>query len=85
MKVLSLLVWVTQFGFSILFPLCFFLMTAVWLQHRYGFGMWIIVVAGILGLLVTISTVRSCIRSLRRAADEACEQKENPPAFNDHD
>ena len=85
MKVLSLLVWVTQFGFSILFPLCFFLMLAVWLQHRFGFGMWIIVVCGILGLLVTISTVRSCIRSLRKAADEACGHKDTPPAFNDHD
>lgn len=85
MKVLSLLVWVTQLGFSILFPLCFFLLLANWLQNRFGFGMWIVVVLGILGVLVTISTVRSCIRSLRRAAEEVCEKKEKPPAFNDHD
>ena len=84
MKILSLLVWVTQLGFSILFPLCFFLLLAAWLQNRFGLGLWIVIVCGILGILVTISTVRSCIRSLRKAAEEACEQKEKPPAFNDH-
>ena len=33
MKFLNLLMWVTQFGLSILFPLCFFLLLAVWLQN----------------------------------------------------
>ncbi len=84
MKVLSLLVWVTQLGFSILFPLCFFLLLAVWLQNRYGFGLWIMVLCAAIGILVTISTVRTCIRSLRKAAEEASDHKENPPAFNDH-
>lgn len=84
MKILNLLLWVTQFGFSILFPLCFFLMLAVWLQTKFGLGMWIIVVFGILGLLTTVSTVKSCLRSLLKAADEASDQKDPPIAFNDH-
>lgn len=83
---LSLLLWVVQFGFSILFPLCFFLLLASWLQQRFGLGMWIIAVLGILGLLTSISTTRSCIRSLRKAAAEAAGDKKEPPvAFNDHD
>ena len=84
MKILNLLLWVTQFGFSILFPLCFFLMLAVWLQTKFGLGMWIIVLFGILGLLTTVSTVKSCLRSLLKAADEASDQKDPPIAFNDH-
>ena len=84
MKILNLLMWVTQFGLSCLFPLCFFLILAVWLQNKYGFGMWIIAICGILGLLVTISTVKANIRSLRKAAEEAAGEKTPPVAFNDH-
>ena len=82
---LSLILWVTQFGLSLLFPICFFLMIAVWLQQRFGWGMWIMVVLGILGLLISISTAKSCIRSLRKAAEEASGNKKAPVAFNDHD
>ena len=84
MKFLNLLMWVTQFGLSILFPLCFFLLLAVWLQNKYGLGMWIIVVCGILGTLITISTVRANLRSLRKAAEEAAPQDKPPMAFNAH-
>lgn len=82
---LSLILWVTQFGLSLLFPLCFFLLVAVWLQQRFGLGMWILLVMGILGLLTSISTAKSCIRSLRKAAEEASGNKKAPVAFNDHD
>ena len=58
MKLLNLLMWVTQFGLSALFPLCFFLFVAVWLQNKFGLGMWIVAVFGILGFLVSISTVK---------------------------
>lgn len=85
MKTLSLLLWVTQFGFSVLFPVCFFLLLGTWLQNRYQLGMWIIVVCGVLGLLTTISTARSCIRSLRRAAEEAGGQEEPSVSFNEHE
>lgn len=85
MKMLSLLLWVTQFGLSLLFPLCFFLLSGAWLQRHYGLGMWVIAVGGILGLLTSISTARSCIRSLRRDAEEASGQKEPPVSFNRHE
>ena len=85
MKILNLLLWVTQFGFSILFPLCFFLLIAVWLQAKFGLGMWIIAVFGILGLLTTVSTVKSCLKSILKAAEEAADRKEPPAvAFNEH-
>ena len=84
MKILSLLLWVGQFGFSILFPLCFFLILASWLQTKFGLGMWIFAVCGIIGLLTSISTVRSCLHSLRKAAEEVSPSKETPLALNDH-
>jgi hypothetical protein len=84
MKYLSLLMWVTQFGFSVLFPTCVFLMTAVWLREKFGLGIWIVAVLGILGLMTSFSTARACIRSLLKEMDRISDRKDPPPAFNDH-
>lgn len=84
MKILNLLMWVGQFGFSIIFPTLFFLLAAVWLQNQFGLGMWIIVVFGILGVLITISTVKSCLQALLKAAKEASGTDDPPVSFNDH-
>lgn len=84
MKILNLLMWVGQFGFSIIFPTLFFLILAVWLQNKFALGMWIVAVLGILGVMTSISTTKSCLRSLRKAAEEASGSKEPPIAFNDH-
>ena len=85
MKTLSLLLWVTQFGLSVLFPLCFFLLLAAWLQKRYQLGMWIVIVLGILGLLTSVSTAKSCIRSLLKDTEAASDSPKPPLAFNDHE
>ena len=84
MKFIALLVWVGQFGFSVIFPTVFFLLVAVWLRGKFGFGMWIVAVFGVLGILTSISTTRSCLRSLRKAAEDAGSKKEHPISFNDH-
>lgn len=84
MRFLSLLMWVGQFGFSVIFPTLFFLLLAVWLQNTFGLGAWILVVLGILGILTSISTTRSCLRSLRKAAEDASSPETPPIAFNDH-
>ena len=84
MKFLSLLLWVTQFGFSAVFPLCFFLIGANWLQNTYALGDWVMAVAAILGILTTVSTVRSCIRAMVKEAEKNGTDRK-PTAFNDHD
>jgi len=66
MKYLSLLTWVVQFGFSCLFPTCVFLMLGVYLQGRFNLGVWIVIVLGIIGFLTSISTARSCLRSMQK-------------------
>ena len=85
MRFWSLLVWVTQFGFSVAFPLCFFLVLASWLRSTYDLGSWIVVLFGVFGLLTTVGTVRSCILALRKEADKAASQKKSPEAYNKHD
>lgn len=84
MKYIALLMWVGQFGLSAIFPTVFFLLLAVWLQGKFGFGAWIVVLLGVIGILTSISTARSCLRSLRKAAEEAGSQKKPPVSFNDH-
>ena len=84
MKILNLLMWVGQFGLSIIFPMLFFLCLGVWIQNRFGLGIWILIIFGILGLLTTISTVKSCLHSLCKAAEEASGSKKPPVGFNDH-
>ena len=66
MRFLSMILWVTQFGLSVLFPTCFFLFLAYWLVTALGTGMWVMAVLGMTGLLTSFSTARSCIRSMLR-------------------
>ena len=84
MKFISLILWVTQFGFSACFPLCAFLLLASWMRKTWALGPWITVACGILGLLTSISTVRGCIRALRKEAEKAGAESKPPVAFNDH-
>ncbi len=84
MKLLNLLMWVGQFGFSCIFPTLFFLILAVWLQGKFQIGGWIVVLFGILGILTSIQTARACLHSLLKAAQECSDPKEPPISFNDH-
>jgi len=84
MKILSLLMWVGQFGFSLLFPTVFFLLVGVWLQNKFSLGIWILILFGILGLCTSVSTAKACLHSLCKAAEEASGSKSKPVSFNDH-
>ena len=84
MKFLSLIMWVGQFGFSVLFPTCFFLMVAVWLQQKLSLGIWIVAGLGGIGLLTSFSTAKSCLQSILKEMERGSDKKDPPPAFNDH-
>lgn len=84
MKILSLILWVGQFGFSVIFPTLVFLLLGNWLQNRFQLGAWVMVVCAILGILTSVRTTQSCIRALRKAAEEAGSNREPPTAFSDH-
>lgn len=85
MRLLSLLVWVTQFGISSLLPLCLSLILGNWLQTAYGLGLWITALCGVFGLGVSIRTACACLRLLRRDIETAGSGEENTVAFNDHE
>lgn len=84
MKLLSLLMWVSQFGISIIFPTLLFLWLGAWLQNKFSLGIWVLILFGILGVLTSVSTVRSCLRSMLKAADELSSREKPPVSFNDH-
>lgn len=84
MKILQLLLWVGQFGLSCIFPALLFLLLGVWLQQKFHMGVWIVILLGILGIITSVQTTRSCLQSLRRAAEEASDKKERPISFNQH-
>ena len=69
MKYLSLLMWVGQFGFSCLFPTCVCLMLGIYLQGRFDLGVWVVIVLGIIGILTSLSTARSCLKTMRKEID----------------
>ena len=84
MKFWSLLIWVTQFGFSVVFPPCFFLVLANWLQNRYDLGIWVLILGGFIGVMTSIRSVKACIHTMRRDAERAGNEDTPPTAFNDH-
>lgn len=84
MKILNLLMWVTQFGVSVIFPTLAMLWLGVWLQGKFGLGLWVVLLCGLLGLLTSVSTTRSCLRAMRKAAEELSDRDPPPVAFNDH-
>ena len=85
-KFLSLILWVTQFGLSVLFPFCAMLFLALWLQQKFDLSLLVLLPFGVLGLLISVSTAKSCLRSLRRDAEEAAGEKKKvkPLSFNEH-
>lgn len=62
MKELGLLTWLTQLGLSVAVPLGGFVLLAVWLRDRFGWGNWAIIVGILLGLYCAIDGL---IRNLK--------------------
>ncbi len=84
MKILSLILWVGQFGFSVIFPTLVFLLLGNWLQTKFQLGLWALIVCALVGILTSVSTARSCLKALRKAAEEAGSNRKPSTAFSDH-
>lgn len=85
MKNLSLLVWLTQLGLSVAVPLAGFTLLGVWLNHRFGWGTWVIIAGAVLGILFAIDGFRTSLKAMERLASSG--KKKDPPgiSFNDHE
>ena len=84
MKFLSLIMWVSQFGLSLVFPTLALLGLGFWLSSRFGIGAWIVILCGVIGFLTSVSTAKSCWRAMQKEAFGDKSKDEPPVAFNDH-
>lgn len=85
MKDLSLLVWLTQLGLSVAFPLAGFILLALWLQERFGWGAWTLWAGIILGGICAIDGFRNSLKAMTQLSKNKKEQEIPPVSFNDHD
>ena len=84
MKSMRLLIWITQLGISTAAPLAGFLLLSVWLNRRFGWGSWVIVVGVVLGIICAIDGLRTSLKAMERMA---MDKKQEYPVvgFNDHE
>lgn len=85
MKDLSLLVWLTQLGFSTALPLGGFILLAVWLNRSCGWGNWVIWVGIALGLICAINSFVSLLKALSQLTKHPKDADPPTVSFNDHD
>lgn len=84
MKDMKLLIWITQLGLSVAVPLGGFIALAIWLQNKFGLGVWIVIVGVILGVLCAFEGLRSSLKAMKVMAKK--DKEEAPPvSFNDHE
>lgn len=83
MKDMKLLIWITQLGLSVAVPLGGFLALAVWLRSRFDWGIWVIIVGLVLGVVCAAEGLLSSLKAMKRMAKK--DKEEEPPvSFNDH-
>lgn len=85
MKEWSLLIWIPQFGISIVFPLIAFIMLAVWLRDHWGWGDWVIAASIFCGLITAAIGFRDTARAMLEASGHKKEHKDHGVSFNSHD
>ncbi len=85
MKNLSMIVWLTQLGFSIAFPLAGFILLAVWLRSRFDLGPWVLAAGIIFGLIGAIDGLRHSLKAMELLSKDKKDGEPPPVAFNDHD
>lgn len=86
MKEWSLLIWLPQFGISVVCPLIGFVMLAVWLRDHWGWGQWVIWAGILFGLITAAVGVRDTVKAMALIDKKRKDKDENPPvSFNNHD
>lgn len=84
MKDLNLLVFLTQLGFTVAFPLAGFVLLAVWLRDRFQWGSWVIYAGLALGLICAVTGFRDSLKTMERLSRDS-KKKDLPVSFNEHD
>lgn len=85
MKDLPLLVWLTQLGLSVAAPLAGFVLLAVWLRNRWGWGDWVIWAGIALGAVLAVDGLRHSLKQMSRLSKDRKDPQPPPVSFNEHD
>lgn len=75
---------VGQLGFSLITPPVVLLWLAHWLQTKYGLGVWVTILALILGLLTSASTALQFYRKLTAKKGKGNDTPKPPRGYGDH-
>jgi len=84
MKEFSLLIWLTQLGFSVVIPPVGFILLAVWLHNSCGWGRWVIWAGVALGIYSAIEGLRVSMKAMSLMTKQK-KEKEAPMSFNEHE
>ena len=79
-----MLVWLTQLGLSVAFPLAGFILLAVWLRSSFGWGSWVIWVGLILGLSGAVNGFRHSLKAMELQSRGKKKNDPPPVVFNEH-
>ena len=85
MKDLTLLAWLTQLGLSVALPLAGFILLALWLRDRFGWGDWVLWVGIALGFISAVDGLRISLKALAQLTKNKKADVPPPLSFNDHD
>lgn len=84
MKNLSMIVWLTQLGFSIVSPLVFYVLLALWLRSKFSLGAWVLIVGIVLGIAGAIDGLRCSLKAMERLSRRSPDEEPPPTSFNEH-
>ena len=84
MKNLSLLVWLSQLGLSVVAPLAGFILIGVWVHMQFDLGVWVIILGAIVGISCAVTGFCNSLKTMNRLASN--ETNDKPPvSFNEHE
>lgn len=80
------LVWLTQFGLSVVVPPMLCIAGSVWLRHRFTLGGWVVAAGVVVGVLAAVSCLRGSLQALDRQGRPAKkdDEKTSPISFDRH-
>jgi len=85
MKDISLIVWLTQLGLTTALPLGGFILLAIWLRDRFGWGDWVLWAGIVVGLISAIDGFITSLKALSRITKSKKDAEPPAVSFNDHD
>lgn len=86
MKEFNLLIWLTQLGISVAFPLALCTLGAVWLRDRFGLGSWVLIIGIVLGFFLAIDGFRTSLKAMEQMNRSKKKDGSSPPvSFNEHE